>query len=112
MAVVNNVPAPLVCVMIARSDGTVLHLGGTARRLIVRPPKASDDTIQNQTIFGRPLVPDMYTDVELRLDPLKGKDFSESDRDMVAMAMAVLQGDREAALQLADRVLDAYHKER
>lgn len=39
---------------------------------------------------------------------LKRADISS---DMIGMAMAVLQGDRQAALELADRVLEAYHQE-
>lgn len=52
--------------------------------------------------------------VSLLLSRLDGENgtFKESDRNMISMAMAVLQGDRVAALQLADRVLDAYHADR
>lgn len=36
--------------------------------------------------------------------------FANISRDMADMAMAVLEGNEQAALELADRVLEAYHR--
>ena len=56
------------------------------------------------------LHPDMLREGVANLMPMPFS-IPQPSPEMVAMAMAVLQGDQVAALQLADRVLEAYHAE-
>ena len=80
---------------------------GRAARFFEEPPEKVMVPQRMELVFSK-LHADMFRKADDNLMPMPFS-IPQLSPEMIAMAMAVLQGDRVAALQLADRVLEAYH---
>ncbi len=92
--------------MIGSPGRPVEAISGKCRAVCMRPNLSHDE--EHDVLVDEEMTATLYRmPCELVIPEM----FAAVSPDMVSMALAVLQGNKQAALELADCVLEAYHKE-